>query len=332
MLICKKKRFISIVIIVLFCISAYFGYAHYQKQEKTLILYGNVDTRSVNIGFRVAGRLSSLMVDEGDNVNEGQILGNLDSGPYLDALEQARANVASAKARLSLLEAGFRDEEIAQGHSEVARNLAAYKHADKFFKRQQKLNKQKITSDNALEDARATRDQAFAALQTAKEQLTIFKSGNRPQQIEEAKANVLQYEAAESQALRNFTDTSLLAPSAGIVLTRAVEPGTILNANSTVFTLSLTDPVWVRAYVDEAHLGKVVPGTKVKLYTDSRPDRNYDGKIGFISPTAEFTPKNVETADLRTDLVYRLRVIVINPDDALRQGMPVTLHFIDDTP
>jgi HlyD family secretion protein len=326
----RKNKLITIVFIILLSIGTYYGYRYYQQQEKPLTLYGNVDTRSVNVGFRVSGRLSSLNVDEGDSVKEGQLLGNLDAGTYLDALTLARANVASAKARLSLLEAGYRDEEIAQGRSEVAQRLAAYNYANNFLQRQLKLWEQKLIPDNQLEDARAARDQALAVLQAAKGQLTIFQNGNRPQQIEEAKANVLQFQAVESQALRDFLDTTLLAPSAGVVLTRVVEPGTILNASSTVFTLSLTEPVWVRAYVSEVNLGKMVPGMEMKISTDSHPEKYYHGKVGFISPTAEFTPKNVETPDLRTDLVYRLRIVVTDPDEALRQGMPVTLRFTDD--
>ncbi|AYM91000.1 secretion protein HlyD [Serratia sp. 3ACOL1] len=326
----SKNRIKTIAIVIIFCIAAYYGYQSQQQQEKPLTLYGNVDTRSVNVGFRVSGRLASLNVDEGDIVKAGQILGQLDSGSYLDALTLTRANVASAKARLSLLEAGYRDEEIGQGHSEVAQRLAAYNYANSVLQRQLKLWKLKAIPENQLEEARSIRDQALAALQVAKEQLTIFQKGSRPQQIEEAKANVLYYQATESQALRDFLDTTLYAPSIGVVLTRAVEPGTILNANRTVFTLSLTEPVWIRAYVSEASLGKVAPGTKMKISTDSRPHNYYHGKVGFISSTAEFTPKNVETPDLRTDLIYRLRIVVTDPDSSLRQGMPVTLHFTDD--
>ncbi len=101
----------------------------------------------------------------------------------------------------------------------------------------------------------------------------------------------------------------------------------MLNAGSTVLTVSLTHPVWVRAYVSERNLGDAKPGREILLYTDGRPDKPYHGKIGFVSPTAEFTPKSVETPDLRTDLVYRLRIIVTDADDALRQGMPVTATF-----
>ena len=106
---------------------------------------------------------------------------------------------------------------------------------------------------------------------------------------------------------------------------------TMLSACSTVLTLSLTRPVWVRAYVDEKNLSQAQPGREILLYTDGRPDKPYHGKIGFVSPTAEFTPKTVETPDLRTDLVYRLRIIVTDADDSLRQGMPVTLRFSDES-
>lgn len=183
------------------------------------------------------------------------------------------------------------------------------------------------TSADALEDARTARNQAQANLQAAKDKLSQYLSGNRPQEIEQAKADVAQSEAALAQAQLNLQDATLVSPSAGTVLTRAVEPGTMLGAGGTVFTLSLTQPVWVRAYVNETSLNQAVPGTELEIYTDGRPDKPYHGKIGFVSPTAEFTPKSVETPDLRTDLVYRLRVIVTDADDALRQGMPVTLRF-----
>ena len=120
-------------------------------------------------------------------------------------------------------------------------------------------------------------------------------------------------------------DTVLASPSEGVVLTRAQEPGAILQTGTPVLTLSLKRPVWVRAYVDEPNLGRIHPGMKVQVFTDSRPEKPYSGQIGYISPRAEFTPKNVETAELRTSLVYRLRVVVEDADEGLRQGMPVTV-------
>jgi HlyD family secretion protein len=115
------------------------------------------------------------------------------------------------------------------------------------------------------------------------------------------------------------------------VLTRVREPGSMVSAAAPVYTLSLRDPVYVRAYVGERQLGQVVPGTAVTVRSDSS-DKTYQGQVGFVSPRAEFTPKSVETTELRTDLVYRLRIVVADPDDALRQGMPVTIQVGNATP
>ncbi|AJI96371.1 efflux transporter, RND family, MFP subunit [Yersinia ruckeri] len=324
----NRKRIAVIVIVIALIAVAMYGWSDYrQQQDQSLTLYGNVDIRTVNLGFRVGGRLASLDVDEGDKIQPGQQLGQLDQGPFNNALKQAQANVESAQAQLALLQAGYRDEEIAQVKSEVMQKQAAFNYTDSFLKRQQGLWSSKAISANDLDDARTSRNQAQAALQAAKDKLAQFLSGNRPQEIAQAAANVAQAEAELAQAQLNLHDTSLISPSSGTILTRAVEPGTILSAGNTVFTLSLTNPVWVRAYVDERHLGQAIPGTEVDVYTDSRPGKPYRGQIGFVSPTAEFTPKTVETPDLRTDLVYRLRIIVTDADSELRQGMPVTIRF-----
>jgi HlyD family secretion protein len=144
-----------------------------------------------------------------------------------------------------------------------------------------------------------------------------------------AKASLDKVMADLSQATLRIQDTSLYSPSDGVVLTRAVEPGTMLAANSSLLTISLTNPVWVRAYISESELGKAKQGTQVRIYSDSYPEKSFEGKIGFVSSTAEFTPKTVETSDLRTDLVYRLRIVVQDPAHELRQGMPVTVKFTD---
>ena len=157
-----------------------------------------------------------------------------------------------------------------------------------------------------------------------------FHGLERGDENAEAKASLQQTQAQLAQAELDLHDTTLIAPSDGTLMTRAVEPGSMLSAGSTVLTLSLTRPVWVRAYIDEPSLGQVQPGRELLLYTDGRPDKPYHGQIGFVSPTAEFTPKTVETPDLRTDLVYRLRIVVTDADDALRQGMPVTVQFGDE--
>ncbi|MFP2237975.1 secretion protein HlyD [Pseudescherichia vulneris] len=323
------KKPIAIILVVLIIVAAIAGGAiWYQSRKDTgLTLYGNVDIRTVNMSFRVGGRLQALQVDEGDAVKKGQTLGEIDHAPYQNALMQAEANVAAAQAKYDLLLAGYRDEEIAQTEAAVRQAKAAYDYAQNFYQRQLGLWKSRTISANDLENARSSRDQAQATLKSAQDKLSQYHAGNRPQEIAQAKASLEQAQAQLAQSQLDLQDTTLIAPSDGTILTRAVEPGSMLNAGSTVLTLSLTRPVWVRAYVDESHLNQAQPGRELLLYTDGRPDKPYHGKIGFVSPTAEFTPKTVETPDLRTDLVYRLRIIVTDADDALRQGMPVTVTF-----
>lgn len=327
----NKSRSIFVFIIVLLIGTAVGGYYYYQsQQDNSLTLYGNVDVRTVNLSFRVPGKLVSLTVDEGARIAKGDKLGQLDDAPFINALNKAKGMRESAKAQLALKESGYRTQEVAQVEAEVAQRQAAWQYADNFYKRQQGLAASRVISANDLDNAKNNRNQAFAALQAAQDKLNQYQSGFRQEEIAAARGEWLQAEAAVAQAELDLQDTVLVAPSDGTILTRAIEPGTNVGAGNSIFSVTLTHPVWVRAYVSEPHLGNAVPGTKVTLYTDSRPNQPYHGTIGFVSPTAEFTPKSVQTPDLRTDLVYRLRIIVDDADDALRQGMPVTINFADN--
>ncbi len=154
--------------------------------------------------------------------------------------------------------------------------------------------------------------------------MQLVEIGPRKEDIDAARAQLSAEDATVMQYELRLADSRLVSPGAGTILTRARERGAIVAGGETIFALTLTSPVWVRTYVDEPDLGKIHPGMQVKVHTDSS-DHVYTGQIGFISPTAEFTPKTVETRALRTDLVYRLRVVVDNPDAGLRQGMPVTV-------
>lgn len=327
----KVKSSVTSVVLLLLAAALYAGWAHYAHRDTPITLYGNVDIRTVNLAFRVSGRLATLQVDEGDSVTAGRAIAALDTAPHQNALRQADATVASAAAQLALLAEGYRREEVAQVRSQVDQAQAAYAYADTFYQRQQGMWGKGAVAQNALDDARSARQQALATLQAAKQKLSQFESGNRPQEIAAAEAALAQAQAAQAQAILDLSDTTLTAPSDGVILTRAVEAGSMLSAGSSVFTLSLTRPVWIRAYIDEPQLGQAQPGREVLIYTDSRPDRPYHGTVGFVSPSAEFTPKSVETPALRTDLVYRLRIIVNDPDDLLRQGMPVTVRFATDS-
>ncbi len=298
-----------------------------KRGQAELTLYGNVDIREVTLGFRVAGRLASLAVDEGDVVTAGQELGRLDLTPIQLELDEARASAATSAARLALLRSGYRPEDVEQARSVAAERRAALTNAEQNLARQQELRGTGAVPERAYDEALAARDQAQARLAAAEQALAELRNGYRHQEIAEADASHARAEATAAQARQRLSDAVLLAPADGVVLTRAVEPGAILAAGSPVFTLSLRHPVWARVYVAEPDLGRVLPGRTVLLYTDSRPGRPYHGQVGFVSPTAEFTPKNVETPELRTALVYRARIVVSDPDPALRQGMPVTVRL-----
>ena len=302
-----------------------------KKHGAEITLSGNVDIRQVNLSFRVAGRLKNLHVDEGAQVAAGAVLGELDDAPYRIALADARANQAALSAHHTLYKKGYRKEDILQAADTLTARLAAQLNADQLLQRQKKLTGTGAASQRLLDEAQSGYDQASALAQAAKEQYKELSSGYRQEEVAEVEANSRRATAQLNNAELQLNDTVLTAPKGGIILTRAVEPGTMLSAGSTVLTLSLTDPVWVRAYVAEPDLGRVAPGTRVSVYTDAR-QQPYSGVVGFVSPTSEFTPKNVETADLRTALVYRLRIVVEQPDALLRQGMPVTVKIAAGNP
>lgn len=325
-----RKR-IPILILVLLLAgagTAWFLGARHRERNRVLRAYGNVDIREVNLGFRVAGRVSEVLCDEGDAVKAGQVLARLDDEPYRREVDEASAEVDAARARLDLEEAGNRPQEIAAQRAVVNERKVTAANAERLYNRQENLFGKKVASVQERDDAQAAYDEAQARLHSAQEQLDLLEAGFRPEEIAQARAELAGAQAGLATAKLHVEDSTLKAPSAGVILTRAEEPGAVLQPGATVLTLSLTRPVWVRAYMSEPDLGRIHPGMKVEVFTDSRPGKPYSGQIGYISPRAEFTPKNVETPELRTSLVYRFRVVVNNPDEALRQGMPVTVKIV----
>lgn len=292
-----------------------------------ITLYGNVDIRQVELGFRVGGRISAMNFDEGDSVKPGDLLARLDAKPYEDTLAAAKAQAASFSAQLDKLVAGPRAAEIAQARAQRDEQTADLENATLVYDRAVQLRPGGTIAQSTLDSAKAARDAASARVASAQQALALLLEGSRREDIAAARASLQGAEANIATAQTALDDTELKAPAAGVILSRLREPGAIIATSDIVYVLSLDRPVWVRAYVSEPLLGKVHPGLDVTVTTDSAPDHPYRGKIGFISPVAEFTPKSVETPELRTDLVYRLRVVVAEPDQGLRQGMPVTVHI-----
>lgn len=294
------------------------------EASNELTLQGNVDVRQVNLSFKVSGRIEKLLVDEGDTVKAGQPVARLDVKYFQDDLRLAQAQREQATANYERVKNGSRPEEIEQAQAAERERAATRERAEEDFRRAEATVRTGALSRQEYDQARAALDEAAARLRSATAYRQLIEAGSRIEDVHAAKA---QLEAAVVQATvaeRRLADSTLYAPNDGVILTRAREEGAIVNAGETVFTLTLSAPIWVRSYLDEPDLGRVRPGMSVEVVTDAASEKTYTGKIGYIAPTAEFTPKNVETQALRTALVYRVRIVVDDPDGGLRQGMPAT--------
>ena len=297
-----------------------------EHHANELSLSGNVDIRQVDLGFRLGGRIESIPFEEGAHVAAGALLASLDTRPLKDQLAADEAQIALATALLDKQRNGNRAQDIAQAEAHLADLKAQMARAKEDFDRRTVLIASGAVSQSVFESSRSQFLSAEAQVRAAQQALSLQRAGARPEDIAAAVAQRAQAVAQRDKTATDIADSELHAPNAGVILTRAREPGAIVQAGETVLTLTIDRPMRVRAYVDESDLGRISPGMAVEVTTDSSP-KVYHGSIGYIAPTAEFTPKTVQTQDLRTDLVYRLRVIVDDPDDGLRQGQPVTVRI-----
>lgn len=300
------------------------GFGLLGKSEAEFKLYGNVDIRQVELGFRVGGRIESMAFDEGARVPAGAILARLDARPLSDVLASTQAQIALADADLAKSRNGNRAQDIARASQAVAEQRAFYDKARTDFERRSALVASGAVSQALVTASRADFEASRARLRSAEDALSLQRAGARSEDVAAAVARRQSALAQANRARTDIADTALLAPESGIVLTRAREPGAIVQPGETVYTLTIDRPMRLRAYVAQTALSRISPGMAVLVTADGNA-KTYHGTIGFISPTAEFTPKSVQTESLRADLVYRLRINVSDPDDALRQGQPVTI-------
>lgn len=272
-----NKKIVLLIILLGAAILGLFLWNYFSSEsQRGLVLYGNVDVRQVNLGFRVPGRVRAMPFQEGDLVKPGDLMGELDPQPYLDNVLQAKADIEAIKVDLA--------------------------NAEKVMRRRDELKGSGGVSQEDYDNAQTSFDRLTAELARSHATLGV--------------------------QMTNMRDTQVFAPTEGTILTRIREPGSVVKEGDPIYSLSILSPVWIRAFVSEPDLGRIYPGMKATIMTDS--EKTYEGHIGFISPVAEFTPKTVETTKLRVDLVYRIRVTADNPDHFLKQGMPVTVKLHDD--
>jgi HlyD family secretion protein len=263
-------------------------------------------------------------------VRQGQVLARLDLTRLTPQAAQADAQARAAEATWEKLKNGSRPEEIAEARANLAVDEAAAGVARRKYERLKDLlgtSAGRALSKQEVDDARAAADQARAKAKAEAAALKLAVIGPRREDIDQAAA---QAKAAQAQAAllhRELAEGDLIAPRDGIIRSRLVEPGDISSPQKAAFTIALTSPKWVRAYVSETDLGLVKPGMGASVSVDAFPKRRFSGWVGFISPVAEFTPKAVQTEELRSSLVYEIRIFVRDPNDDLRLGMPATVHL-----
>ena len=391
----KKKLVFLFVILVAAGALLYLYFLRPSGDERTeLAVSGNIEATTVDVSFKIPGKIERLLVEEGDRVQQGQPIAVLEhrdlqaqKAKALAALEaaqsriptlqknielqdratveevsQAQAAVESARARLQQLLAGSRPQEIQAAKAGLDQAQADLVKRKADMERAEKLYRSHFISAQEWDAAVNAHDVAAANLQKARETYALVVEGPRREEIEAARAQWEQAQAAlklaqarrlqvevmrrelvtaraqvkEASAAIEVIDTQmgytrLSAPLSGVVLVKSAEAGEYVVPGGAVVTLGDLEKPWLKAFVAESDLGRIRLGQKASVTTDSYPGKAYSGKITFISSEAEFTPKNVQTAKERVKLVYRIKVSLENPRGELKPGMPADgrIHLKD---
>ncbi len=326
----KIARFAALLAGVVIVGAALWWWLDRRQSPTELRLYGNVDLRQVELPFNGSERVAAVLAQEGDHVAQGQLLARLDTSRLAPQVAKAEADLAAQMQAVDRLHHGNRPEEIAQARANVDSAVADADNARAQFARLRALSDSssgRAVSRQDMDSGKAALDTAEARLAVNRKALALELAGPRKEDIAQGEAQLRADQAQLALVQQQFKDADLLAPLNAVVRARIVEPGEIASPQKSAFTLAITDPKWVRVYVAETDLGSVHEGKSADVTVDAFHGRGFSGWVGFISSVAEFTPKSVETTELRSSLVYEVRVFVRDPGDELRLGMPATVHL-----
>jgi HlyD family secretion protein len=319
---------VVLVLLVLAAAGAWWWWHDQRPADPALVLFGDVDIREVMPAFNASGAITALLVQEGERVRRGQVIATLDDRRTAASLAQAEGQLRAAGQTLARMRAGSRPEEIEQAEATMRAAETVWRNDAANAQRYVRLVPSGSATMQQRDDALAAAAAAQQNYQAARQAWVLAVKGPRAEDIDATAGSYDAAVAAVALARRQHEDTTLLAPSDGVVESRIMEPGDMASPATPVVTIALDSPLWVRAYVAESALGRVPLGAAAEVRTDSFPDHVYHGWVGYLSPTAEFTPKSVETAELRTGLVYQLRVYVCDARGELRLGMPATVRVL----
>jgi HlyD family secretion protein len=300
-------------------------------ESSSILLSGTIEARETDLAFQVPGRIAHLLVDEGDVISAGQKVANLEPHDYELAMARARAEADVSKANLTLLEAGTRQQELMVAKAAVTRAKAQLKFAQSETHRIAQLVEKQLSSQDQLDRAHLEEDLAQAALTQSREQLALLQEGTREEEIAKARADYEVRQQAVSIAKQQLSYVDLTSPVAGSITVRLAEAGEVVATGQAVFRVASLEHPWVRVYINEKDLPRIKLGQTAEVRVDGLSNKVFEGRVVFISPKAEFTPKTVETRDLRIDLVYRIKVEVDNPAGILKIGMPADVTLTPAT-
>jgi HlyD family secretion protein len=325
------KRLIPVVVLLAIAVAA--GVYFYPRlTRKTapaneIALSGNIEAHESLVSFKVAGRIVDLPVEEGQQVEQGALLARLDDADYKQKVRIDEATVDVRQSNLALTLAGTREQEIRASQQAMIDAQADLEEKKLDNDRAQQLFAKDEIAAQDRDLAATALKRAEATFKAAQQRYNEAVEGSRKEDIAIARANLAEANANLGLSRIDLSYTVLLAPSTGVITVRQAELGEVAAPGTPVVTLADLDHIWLRAYIAETDLGRIHWGQDATITTDTYPGKQYHGRISFISPDAEFTPKSVQTYQERVTLVYRIKIDIDNPNHELKPGMPADAHL-----
>ena len=319
------KKIVPLIVLLAVAATAAFVYFRWTARRPaatTLKISGNIEAHESVVGFKVQGRLVELPVEEGQYVHAGDLIAALDRNDYLQQVNTDAAALRTRQAELALALAGSRSQEIKGAEQAVLDAQADLELRKIEFQRNQALYEKDEVSAETRDIAATNLKRAQAAGERARQNYNQLVEGTRKEQIAINRANVRVARQNLEMSRIRLDYTVLRAPTSGVVTVRQAELGEIMAPGTPVVTIAEVDHLWLRGYVAETDLGRVRWGQPASVTTDTFPGKRYPGRVSFIAPQAEFTPKSVETHKERVTLVYRIKIDLDNPGHELKPGMP----------
>ncbi len=304
------RRLILPVVIILGLLGWLVYRSEHKKNEN--LYSGTIEARDADIGSLMGGRVSQVLVEEGDSVTAGQTLVRFDRYLLDPQMKEQESRIAQMRANLERIERGPRREEI-------ERARINYEHAESERARQEKLLKQGV-------GIQATYDRTAATAQVALQQYEELKRGSRPEDVQQARAQLAAEESALAMLQRQIEESEVRAPASGVIQTMDLRPGDLIAPNQPVAVLLESNELWVRVFVPETRLGAVKVGQPVEVTIDTFPKRTFKSRVQSVSERAEYTPRNVQTPEQREDQVFAVR-LRLEPAPELKAGMTATVRF-----